>query len=170
MFEEVHMFRRLDLSYWGAKAVGPSLLAMLTVLVVLSAVTLGSAAIGGMPHYEVLTRLCFLAPLALICGILVGIGAGGIGLDLPDPFLATTIVAALLPLSAGVIVPVSEYPAWLSPLTFILPGSGITRALSGDYSRIMVDIVISAIWMAVGLAVTYHAVSRIRAGIRRESL
>ena len=99
VFQEVHMRRRVDAAYWLSLGVVPTLLATTT----------GAAAIGAVhllsPVHDagMLGRVLVLAPVAVTCGLLMGVAAGGIGVDAPDPYLGLTIVSALLPLLTGVI-------------------------------------------------------------------
>lgn len=79
-----------------------------------------------------LGRLIALAPVAIGCGLLLGIGAAGTGVDLPDPYLGATIVPTFLPLLAR-------------------------------------DPLFASVWAGAGLAAVRHAVTRLRAGVRRRS-
>ncbi|PHP53014.1 ABC transporter [Actinomyces ruminis] len=168
VFQEVHTRRRADLAYWLAVAVVPALLAVLT----------GAAAIGAVfvlsPAHDaaMLGRVIALAPIAVVCGLLLGVGAAGIGVDLPDPYLGATIVSTFLPLLAGVIVPLSLCPAWLRVLGGIVPLSGTVTVLDSGADDVVPllahDLLVALVWAGVGLAATRHAVTRLRAGLRRD--
>ncbi|MDO4901019.1 ABC transporter [Actinomyces sp.] len=167
IFQEVHTRRRLDLAYWLAVAAVPALLALLT----------GAAAIGAVfvlsPAHDaaMLGRVVALAPIAVVCGLLLGVGAAGIGVDLPDPYLGATVVGTFLPLLAGVIVPLSACPAWLRGLGALAPMSGTVSALDAgaDVGALLArDLLVALAWAGAGLAATRHAVHRLRAGVRRD--
>lgn len=166
VFQEVHTRRRLDPAYWIAVAIVPAVLAVLTA----------AAAIGGVfalsPSHDgpMLARVIALAPVALVCGLLLGVAAAGIGVDLPDPYLGSTIIGAVLPLLAGVIVPLDDCPTWLRALSHLVPMSGTLTAIdtNGAGSLIARDLLVAAVWAVIGLAATRHAVVRLRAGLRRD--
>ncbi|MDU0347924.1 ABC transporter permease [Actinomyces sp. MRS3W] len=168
VFQEVHMRRRIDPAYWLAVAVVPALLAVLT----------GAAAIGAVfllsPGHDsaMLLRVIAFAPIAVVCGLLLGVSAAGIGVDLPDPYLGATIVSTFLPLLTGVIVPLSVCPGWLRILAGFAPVSGTVTALdaaTGDIAPMLVhDLLVALVWSAVGLVATRHAITRLRAGLRRD--
>ena len=167
IFKEVHTRRRFDGAYWLSVAAVPTLLATLT----------GAAAIGAVftlsPLHDgaLLVRVVPLAGVAVVCGILMGIGAAGIGVDLPDPYLGATMVGALLPILTGVIVPTSTYPSWLRIASALTPMSGALRVIDGVdtvAAPLAGDIAISALWASAGIAFTRHAVLRLRSGRRHD--
>ncbi|SDN58958.1 ABC-2 type transport system permease protein [Actinomyces ruminicola] len=170
VFQEVHTRRRADPAYWLAVAAVPALLAAAT----------GAAAIGAVfvlsPAHDaaMLGRVVALAPIAVVCGLLLGVGAAGIGVDLPDPYLGATIVSTFLPLLTGVIVPLSLCPAWLRALGTLLPMSGTVTALDAGADAVgpllARDLLVALAWAGVGLGATRHAVARLRAGLRRDVL
>lgn len=172
IFEYAHVYRRFDPAYWLAKAVMPGLLSLLTAALVLGTVLVGEVlATGWGPDTAPqLLRTLSLVPLALLLGLLLGIAAAGIGVSLPDPYLGATILGTLLPLAAGVIVPVALYPAWLQPLSYLLPGSGMVDALASSAGGIWRDLLLAGLWAGLGLACTLRALAQLRAGVRRESL
>lgn len=167
IFQAVHMQRRFDGAYWLSIAAVPTLLATIT----------GSTAIGAVfilsPHHDgtLLARVIPLAGIAVLCGLFVGIGAAGVGVDLSDPYLGATIVGALLPVLTGVIVPTSAYPSWLKVASILTPMNGALQVMdgSGMVAALLVgDIAISALWALTGIAFTRHAVLRLRSGRRRD--
>lgn len=166
IFEQVHVLRRFDPAYWLAKAVVPTLLAVVTAAVVIGMVALWLGDVS----WPMLTRTVALLPAALGLGVLLGIAAAGIGVALPDPYLGATILSPLLPLAAGVIVPVAYYPAWLIPLSIILPGAGIVGVLDAVTWRLASDLLLGLAWAITGLICTRIAIRQLRRGIRREAL
>lgn len=168
VFQEVHTRRRLDLAYWLAVAAVPALLALLTGAAAIGAVFALSAA----QDVAMLGRIIALTPVAVVCGLLLGVGAAGIGVDLPDPYLGATIVSTFLPLLTGVIVPLSLCPAWLRVLGTLAPVSGTVSTLDagadGIGALLARDLLVALAWAGVGLATTRHAVTRLRAGVRRD--
>lgn len=167
VFQEVHMRRRVDAAYWLSLGVVPTLLATTT----------GAAAIGAVhllsPVHDagMLGRVLVLAPVAVTCGLLMGVAAGGIGVDAPDPYLGLTIVSALLPLLTGVIVPLTLCPGWVRSASRLVPMSGALAALDAPSAEVPdlvgCDVLVGALWAVIGLAAARRAVIRLRRGLRR---
>lgn len=167
IFQEVHLRRRLDLVYWAGIATVPALFALLT----------GASAIGAVfvlsPEHDtaLLGRVAALGVVALVCGLLLGIGAAGVGVDLPDPYLGATVVATFLPVLTGVIVPVDLYPPWLRVVAEVVPLSGSVTVLTSDpWWLVLRDLGVALVWAGIGLLTTRHAIARLRTGLRREIL
>ena len=99
VFQEVHTRRRLDVAYWLSVAVVPALLAASTATVAIGVVF----ALSPLHDVGVLGRVITLAAPTIVCGLLMGIMAAGVGVNLPDPYLGATIIATFLPLLTGVI-------------------------------------------------------------------
>lgn len=105
--------------------------------------------------------------------MLLGVCCAGFGVSLPDPYLGDTILSAILPLSAGVIVPSTIYPAWLRTLFRMMPMTGTLTVLSDQkvshpIISVAGDLFAAAAWAAVGLVFVRLAVARLRHGSRRE--
>ena len=170
VFQEVHTRRRLDVAYWLAVAVVPALLAALTAVVAIGAVFTLS------PQHDpaMLGRVIVLAAPAIVCGLLMGIAAAGVGVSLPDPYLGTTIIATFLPLLTGVIVPLEQCPAWLQALARVVPVSGTLTVLDAPVDAVPVllgrDLAVAAAWAGIGLAVTRRAITRLRQGQRTDTI
>ena len=101
VFQEVHLRRAVDPVYWASVCAVPALLASATTAVVVGAVF----ALSDRRDAALLGRVAGLAACAVVCGVLMGVGAAGVGVNLPDPYLGSTLVGAVLPVLAGVIVP-----------------------------------------------------------------
>lgn len=167
IFQEVHLRRRCDAVYWVAIATVPCVLAILTGVAAIGAVFLLS------PDHDVqlLMRVMMLGGAALVCGVLLGVCGAGIGVDLPDPYLGATLLATLLPVLTGVIVPLEYYPAVLVAVSKAVPLSGIVQGITGPAGWLVArDMAVAAVWAVVGLLATRHAVVRMRAGLRRDVL
>ena len=165
IFQEVHLRRRFDVVYWVAVATVPCILAVST----------GSAAIGAVfllsPDKDamLLGRVALLAVAALVCGVLLGVAAAGVGVDLPDPYLGATLLATFLPVFTGVIVPLEYYPPVLTALANAVPLSGTIAGIAEPVGWLVVrDIAVAAIWAGIGVLATRHAVARLRSGMRRD--
>ena len=118
-----------------------------------------------------LARVLLLSLGALACGVLLGVGAAGLGVSLPDPYLGATLLASALPVLVGVIVPVSAYPAWLRVVSQVTPLSGAVSTLTaGGPALVLRDLALSAVWCAAGLVVSQVAVHRLRQGARYDTV
>ena len=120
-------------------------------------------------------------PVAVLGGVCLGIFAAGLGLYLSDPYTGSNILSIILPVSAGVIVPVSTYPGWLAWLCAWVPGSRLVQALDtsggvsggtspGFFALLAADAALALLYAAVGLGLTFLAARRIRAGARASLL
>ena len=124
VFEYVCTARPVDAGYWLGAAAVPALLASVTGLsnvgiVWLLSLTAPSTGAGS----GLLLGALALMPVAVLGGVCLGIFAAGLGLYLSDPYTGSNVLSIVLPVSAGVIVPVSTYPAWLAWVWFV--GSGV---------------------------------------------
>lgn len=167
VFQEVCTLRRLDPAYWLAVSLVPLALATVTGVLSVGAVFVLS------PGHDValLARVLLLSLGALACGVLLGVGAAGLGVSLPDPYLGATLLASALPVLIGVIVPVSAYPAWLRVVSQVTPLSGAVSTLTaGGPALVLRDLALSAVWCAAGLVVSQVAVHRLRQGTRYDTV
>lgn len=169
VFEAIHSRRRLDLAYWIAISALPTLLALLT-----TALSLG-AILAMDPTHDIVSlgKVLLLVPATILISVLLGIAAAGIGVDLPDPYLGATLLAACWPLFTGVIVPLRVSPDWLQIVAVGVPLSGVITALDSREatSRLIVrDLVVAMGWAVLGLALTRHALYQLRTGVRRDIL
>ena len=130
VFEYVCTARAVDAGYWLGAAAVPALLASVTglsnvgIVWLLSLTAPPTGAASGL-----LLGAIALMPVAVLGGVCLGIFAAGLGLYLSDPYTGSNFLSIILPVSAGVIVPVSTYPAWLAWLCSWVPGSRLVQAL-----------------------------------------
>ena len=172
----------MDAGYWLCAAAVPALLASVTGLsnvgiVWLLSLTAPSTGAGS----GLLLGAIALMPAAVLCGVCLGIFAAGLGLYLSDPYTGSNFLSIILPVSAGVIVPVSTYPAWLAWVCSWVPGSRLVQALdtSGSiassttpnlFALLATDAALAVLYAAIGLGLTVIAARRIRSGARASLL
>lgn len=182
VFEYVCTARPVDAGYWLGAAAVPALLASVTGLSNVGIVwllSLTSSAAGASSGLLVGTIL--LMPVAILGGVCLGIFAAGLGLYLSDPYTGSNVLSIVLPVSAGVIVPVSTYPAWLAWVCSWVPGSRLVQVLdtSGSitsstapdlFALLATDAALAVLYAAIGLGLTFLAARRIRAGARASLL
>lgn len=167
VFQEVCTLRSLDAAYWLAVSLVP-----MTLSTVTGAVSIGTVfALSSAHDAALLARVVLLAVCALSCGVLLGVGAAGLGVSLPDPYLGATLLASALPILVGVIVPVSAYPLWLRIASTLTPLSGTVGALGGGgLAAVGRDLALATAWAGAGLAASRVAVHRLRQGVRRDAI
>lgn len=169
VFELVGAARAMDAAYWVGVAAVPTLLSALTGATNIAVVAVLAAANGSFQgSLPLLAGAVALVPVALGAGACLGVFAAGLGLFLSDPYLGSTIMGALLPVTAGVVVPVSAYPAWLAWVCALVPGGRITAVIGGTEGAgsLAVEALVCCAWLAAGLALVRLAVVRIRCGAR----
>lgn len=181
VFEYVCTARPVDAGYWLGAAAVPALLASVTGLSNVGIVWLLSLTSPSGADSGLLLGAIALMPVAILGGVCLGIFAAGLGLYLSDPYTGSNVLSIVLPVSAGVIVPVSTYPAWLAWLCSWVPGSRLVQALdtSGGtassttpdlFALLAADTALGVLYAAIGLGLTYLAARRIRAGARASLL
>ena len=181
VFEYVCTARPVDAGYWLGAAAVPALLASVTGLSNVGIVWLLSLTSPSGADSGLLLGAIALMPVAILGGVCLGIFAAGLGLYLSDPYTGSNVLSIVLPVSAGVIVPVSTYPAWLAWLCSWVPGSRLVQALdtSGSiasstppnlFALLATDAALAVLYAAVGLGLTLLAARRIRAGARASLL
>lgn len=167
IFEDIHLRRSVDLAYWIGGAIMPLLLSTLT-----AAVTIGSVFAFSAAHdIRFLLRVVALCPTVMLIGVLMGICCAGIGVSLPDPYLGDTILDAIMPLTAGVIVPITLYPAWLRGIFHLIPMTGTLASIAASgnaLTDVTMDVLAAVIWAIIGLLFVHVAVKRLRNGVRRD--
>ena len=175
VFEQVCTARRFDAAYWLGVSAMPALLALITGITNLGVAT-AYAGFGGSleGNLSMLVRSGSLLPLARMAGVCLGVFAAGLGLYLSDPYLGGTILGALLPISAGVIIPIDAYPAWLAALCTLVPGGRTIALVSGSSglvdSTVVTEVLVCVLWALAGLVLVHAAARRIRSGARTNLL
>ena len=164
IFLEVHLRRRVDPAYWIGVAAVPSAFASLTGGVVI----LGVFIISESHDPGMLGLVGVLGMCSIVLGTLLGIGAAGIGVVLPDPYLGATLVSTFLPLLAGVVVPVEFYPGWLRFLGTLVPMTSTLTVLRGTGAGIGRDVMVALAWAVLGVLIAARAAGLLRKGVRRD--
>lgn len=181
VFEYVCTARPVDAGYWLGAAAVPALLASVTGLSNVGIVWLLSLTSPSGAGSGLLLGAIALMPVAILGGVCLGIFAAGLGLYLSDPYTGSNVLSIVLPVSAGVIVPVSTYPGWLAWLCSWVPGSRLMQALdtSGSiassttpnlFALLAADTALAVLYAAIGLGLTVLAARRIRSGARASLL
>lgn len=145
---QIISYKPLDLRYISGvilAAVSVATAAGLVNLLCLAAILPGSLAI-----FSVLE----VFPLALFLGVAVGILCSLAVFTSSDPYVALNLCIPFLPLSAGLLVPLREYPAVIrSILRFIPPARSLEEIGSKTHVFVLSDYLVSAVALLMGLLV-----------------
>lgn len=120
-------------------------------------------------------------PVVAVAGACSAVAAATLSIGLKDPYLISNVVVALVPLSAGVVVPVVDYPDALRFLASALPFTASIEALRaiGDASAVpwssvavlaVRELVVCGAWLLCGLAASRFVVAALRSGRRSEEI
>ena len=139
----------LHLHYWVSKFVPLAGIVTATNLIVATMVLVAD------PHHDLQLYALTLAGISTAAVTSVGVGmvcaAGTIVLH--DPFRLANIVTAVVPLSAGVLLPHTAYPAGIREVCEVLPGTWLVAALRENApALVLVECGVSALWLVLGLA------------------
>ncbi|WPF66542.1 ABC transporter permease [Corynebacterium sp. 22KM0430] len=152
--------------YWGGKLLFPAATALVTS-------ALGCVVVWAVEpaHNADLLGMALLGILmAVLVGCCVGLGCSVAAVAGRDPFFAANVLTALLPVTAGVIAPLSAYPAWLQPVSAVLPGTWLVHWLresgAGQFSGwpLLLEGLITAAWACGGVVGLRMAWGRMRSG------
>ena len=182
VFEYVCTARPVDAGYWLGAAAVPALLASVTglsnvgIVWLLSLTAPSTGAASGL-----LIGAIALMPVAVLGGVCLGIFAAGLGLYLSDPYTGSNVLSIVLPVSAGVIVPVSTYPGVACLGVFLVSrvpaGAGFrylwqysSNTAPDLFALLAADAALAVLYAAIGLGLTFLAARRIRAGARASLL
>lgn len=163
VFFDIHIRRRFDPVYWLSISAAPVVLGLATAFIALLLVYLASG--QAMKPDE----LALAVSGALGMGFFLGIAASGVGMALPDPYLGATIVGVFLPVSAGVIVPLSLAPDWMRQVAAAIPGGRTVQAIHDGVitvDAVGLDLLIGLVWAIGGMIFVRVALGCIRRGMK----
>jgi ABC-2 type transport system permease protein len=173
LFQEVLGRRLFNAPIWLSRIVLPAAV----TLVASWASAAGVLVLDSHHDVQLFSVTCLLTVFAVLVGSGVGIFSAMASLGLSDPYMVGNILTALLPVTAGVIAPLSSYPLWARVICQYLPGSGVVETLRqwperGSSALVYCagDIVVGVIFMFVGLFVAKLCLSLIRSGRRSEQV
>ncbi len=172
VFREIQFYRTVDLAYWLGSAIVPLFLSMVTGVVTVLVVFL----VFDSGDWHDLGMASLLCLGALPSGLLLGIFCSCIGVGLSDPYLGATLAGAIIPITAGVVVPTALYPQTLQVTCQFLPLTRAMKALD-DFTggtelllALVTDWAISLAWALLGLLILRAAVRHLKNGARKEPI
>lgn len=157
ILQDVLLRRKIDMAYWLGVAVRGVLMAFVTGIIASSGIFL----IDATQDWESLLRTLALLPMALVSGALLGIGVSGLGLPLKDSFMPLNTAVPLLPIIAGVVVPLRYYPLWAQHIVVLLPMSSYSAVLTGAASipaAVVRETLTGGAWAVIGIMSSILAV------------
>lgn len=176
VLHDVLLTRFFNPVFWFSKLAVPCL----------NAALMGCVMIGGIWVFapessaEMTGIALVLLPCFILAGALLGFACATLSVALNDPYLISNVVAAVLPLTAGVLAPISAYPAWLAVLVQWLPlthgievfrevatGSGLSDVV---LLHALAELAICCTWALAGVLASSRILTLIRSGRRTEEI
>jgi ABC-2 type transport system permease protein len=152
-------------AYWGAKMLVPLVLGLAPAIVS----TAGVLLVDPGHDLEAFRRVLLLLPVAALAGALVGLAASVASIGLSDPYLVSNSAHGLLLVTAGVVLPISLYPAWLGMPALALPFTAVVEAVRADGSTgllVLRELAVCGAWCLVGLLSSRRVLAAVRSGRR----
>jgi ABC-2 type transport system permease protein len=168
--EEVFTRSLFSPAFWTGKLI-VALLSSGTV-----ALVSGVAVFALDPAHSIRSLLAFVVvlPAGLIVGAIVGCSISVISVTLDDPYLIANVVTVVLPLTAGVVAPLSAYPDGLAIVARFFPLTGTVEIFRATVSRdvsltlwhaaIGGEAAVLLFWVLVAVLARSWIVARIRSG------
>jgi ABC-2 type transport system permease protein len=171
----------LNAAYWAGKAVVPAVVAG-TVAILLC---VGVFALDPEHNPILLCAALLVLPIVVVVGILTGVATATISIGLRDPYLVSNLLMLAVPITAGVMAPLSAYPAWLATIAQGVPLTA-TVAVFRELAAAEVlpefclagwtlwplgsEAVVVGLWLLLGLSLSRVMLWLIRTGRRSEDI
>lgn len=118
-------------------------------------------------------------PVVAVAGALVSVAAGTFSIGLRDPYLVSNALHGVLPITAGVVVPLAAYPTVLALAGTALPFSGAVEAMRsvadgastvGASLSVLRELGVCAVWCVAGALTSRRVMADLRSGRRSEDI
>ena len=155
--------------YWVSKLVVPMVLGI--VPAVLSSLVVFW--VSGADDVAALRRVMLLIPLAALVGALIGITAAITSFGFSDPYVVSNILDSVLLITAGVVLPLQLYPAWLAFIARLLPFTALVEAVRSTgpiWPYALRELAIAVVWLLAGLLIARRVMAMVRSGKRSEEI
>ncbi|MBP2058726.1 ABC-2 type transport system permease protein [Lactobacillus colini] len=146
ILDDIVSIRPSIFKYWLPKFV------IASIATVVEVILLGSIGLILLGKSYLLWKLFLSLPLIIIISCLLGYFGSVLGIKRENPYWLTNFFSASLVIFSGVIIPVSEYPAWLKIFAELFPISNIldwTMTSSIINSDLLIIITKLLIWTMV---------------------
>lgn len=127
MLNEILSRRVPNIGYWIGLSLPAAAVGIITGGVTIVAIFVVDAARSA----ELMLHCMALLPMVIIGGVGLGVLCAGVGLFSQDPYMALNFVTPVIPITSGVVVPLSYYPKYLAAIFSGLP---ISTAINDMYA------------------------------------
>lgn len=166
-FVTIELLGKLDVVYWIAKGIVSCCISLVTSLIFLLAAYL-LCAMSGVPELHFvpyMLRALFALGIALISASFVGIALSAFSIYMSDPYMGSTLASAILPISSGVIVPISYLGNAAQVLCSVLPATHVIQFIqTGDAWQLVLELIVAGVWLCLGLVSISVSLFRLRSG------
>lgn len=161
VLEEVISRHPFSWQWWVARTVPGVVIAVCTSVLG----CIGVWAIEPWHSGELLARAIAAVTTATACGAGFGVLCCALSMGFSEPYALSNILSALLPVTAGVVAPVSAYPSWLAPVVWCLPGTHAVEFMRGGRVwHLGVELGMGAAAALAGMLMVWVAARRVYAG------
>lgn len=166
---EILTTRPLSPSYWVTRFLPAGLISLSTAILT----ALAAFALDPSHNLGLLIAVVLAVGIGGVAGGAVGMACAGAALAGRDPFSVANIIAASLPITAGVLLPHSHYPVVFKQFSAVMPGTWLVEALRGIAAggtwgqfaaTMLLETVVSGVWCLVGLILIRRAASALYQG------
>lgn len=71
--------------------------------------------------------------------------------QMKNPYFFTNLFGSVITIVSGVLVVISNYPAWLRSLSYIFPFYELVNFVKLNNTNLWLGILIAAIWLVIGI-------------------
>ncbi|OUQ55481.1 ABC transporter permease [Lactobacillus gallinarum] len=131
--------------YWGTK-----FLTSLIAGIVLGVINVILLLLFGLP-WGVFFRCLVILPVACVFGAVMGFTGWSLSWQMKNPYFFTNLFGSVITIVSGVLVVISNYPAWLRSLSYIFPFYELVNFVKLNNTNLWLGILIAAIWLVIGI-------------------
>lgn len=175
VLQDILTIRPFYAPYWLGKTAIPAGLGLVVAFASCAAV------FGIDSSHDVRSLLSALAmlPVVAIFASLCAIGVATLSVGFKDPYLVSNIIQGIVPITAGVVVPLSSYPGLLASVAHVFPFTGAVEAmralaLEQPWPEAAASIAreggVCGLWLVVGVLASRFVLKALRDGRRREEI
>ena len=120
-----------------------------------------------------------MLPVVALFASFCAVGVATLSVGLKDPYLLSNVIQGVVPITAGIVVPLSSYPTLLASVAHVFPFTGAVEAmralaLEQPLSEVAASIAreggICGAWLLVGALASKFVLRALRDGRRREEI
>lgn len=166
---EIMSTRPLFLRYWATRYAPAALISAVMGLVAATGVLLVEPAHDLNLYLSTVVGIL----LAVLVGGVAGLTVAAAALSRQDPYSWSNILVAALPITAGVLLPHSQYPVVLKELSALMPGTWLVEAIRGIAAgdtwanfglSLLLEVAVAGGWWVAGLLLVRRAADALYRG------